>query len=245
MIFAGPGANLVSRSSCSRRSSWPAAARRRPRWRSRSSPTRRAAAVGCRPATGSSRSTAAGRAGATIAGRSRRRRARPLTLVGRAGRRRMALEPVEPREERRCATGSASSSSGRGLGPAEAALAGDPHDRPRDEGDRRLARPSRDRRRAEEISSPVGIVQGSSEAADRGVRELPLGARADQPLARAAEPAAAAAARRRPHRVLAHRGHPRQAVAREVYERVSAVGIAVVLLLFFIGLSNDIGRLGN
>ena len=28
-------------------------------------------------------------------------------------------------------------------------------------------------------------------------------------------------------------------------ERVSAVGIALVLLLFFIGLSNDIGRLGN
>ena len=36
-----------------------------------------------------------------------------------------------------------------------------------------------------------------------------------------------------------------KAVAREVYERVSALGIAVVLLLFFIGLSNDIGRLGN
>jgi regulator of sigma E protease len=36
-----------------------------------------------------------------------------------------------------------------------------------------------------------------------------------------------------------------KAVAREVYERVSAVGIALVLLLFFIGLSNDIGRLGN
>ena len=36
-----------------------------------------------------------------------------------------------------------------------------------------------------------------------------------------------------------------KAVTREVYERVSAVGIAVVLLLFFIGLSNDIGRLGK
>ena len=36
-----------------------------------------------------------------------------------------------------------------------------------------------------------------------------------------------------------------RAVAREVYERVSVVGIAVVLLLFFIGLSNDIGRLGD
>jgi hypothetical protein len=30
---------------------------------------------------------------------------------------------------------------------------------------------------------------------------------------------------------------------REVYERASVVGIAVVVLLFFIGLTNDIGRL--
>jgi regulator of sigma E protease len=32
-------------------------------------------------------------------------------------------------------------------------------------------------------------------------------------------------------------------VKREIYERVSVVGLAVVLLLFFIGLTNDIGRL--
>jgi len=32
-------------------------------------------------------------------------------------------------------------------------------------------------------------------------------------------------------------------VRREVYERVSVVGLAVVLMLFFIGLTNDIGRL--
>lgn len=32
-------------------------------------------------------------------------------------------------------------------------------------------------------------------------------------------------------------------VRREIYERVSVVGLAVVLLLFFIGLTNDIGRL--
>lgn len=37
----------------------------------------------------------------------------------------------------------------------------------------------------------------------------------------------------------------RRAVSREIYERVSAVGIAAVLLLFFIGLSNDVGRLGG
>ena len=36
-----------------------------------------------------------------------------------------------------------------------------------------------------------------------------------------------------------------RAVAREVYERVSFVGIALVLLLFFIGLSNDIGRVSG
>ena len=36
-----------------------------------------------------------------------------------------------------------------------------------------------------------------------------------------------------------------RAVAREVYERVSAVGIALVLFLFVIGISNDIGRLGG
>ena len=32
-------------------------------------------------------------------------------------------------------------------------------------------------------------------------------------------------------------------VRREIYEKVSVVGLGVVLLLFFIGLTNDIGRL--
>jgi len=36
-----------------------------------------------------------------------------------------------------------------------------------------------------------------------------------------------------------------RAVGRGVYERVSVVGIALVLLLFFVGLSNDLGRLGG
>ena len=36
-----------------------------------------------------------------------------------------------------------------------------------------------------------------------------------------------------------------RAVAREVYERLSAIGIALVLLLFFVGLSNDVGRIGG
>ena len=38
------------------------------------------------------------------------------------------------------------------------------------------------------------------------------------------------------------RGKP---LARDVYERVSVVGIALVLMLFFVGLTNDIGRLGG
>ena len=36
-----------------------------------------------------------------------------------------------------------------------------------------------------------------------------------------------------------------RAVGREVYERVSAIGIALFLVLWFIGLSNDINRLGG
>jgi regulator of sigma E protease len=36
-----------------------------------------------------------------------------------------------------------------------------------------------------------------------------------------------------------------RSVGRAVYERVSAVGIALVLLMFFVGLSNDIGRIGG
>ena len=97
----------------------------------------------------------------------------------------------------------------------------------------------------DEISSPVGIVQGSSQAVDQGTTNylwvlglislslallnlLPL-----LPLDGG-------------HIMFSLiEGIRGKAVAREVYERVSAIGIAVVLLLFFIGLSNDIGRLGN
>ena len=95
----------------------------------------------------------------------------------------------------------------------------------------------------EEIASPVGIVQGSSQAVEQGAEQylwvlglislslallnllplLPLdGGHIAFSIAE---------------------GVRGRAVPREVYERVSVVGIAVVLLLFFIGLSNDIGRL--
>jgi regulator of sigma E protease len=94
-----------------------------------------------------------------------------------------------------------------------------------------------------DISSPVGIVQGSSDAAEQGADSfiwvlglislsiallnlLPL-----LPLDGG-------------HIVFAVlEGVRGRAVGREVYERVSVVGIGLVVLLFFIGLSNDIGRL--
>jgi regulator of sigma E protease len=97
----------------------------------------------------------------------------------------------------------------------------------------------------DEISSPVGIVQGSSQAVDQGydtylwvlgLISLSLALLNLLPLLPLDGGHIAFSL------VEGVRG---KAVTREVYERVSAVGIAVVLLLFFIGLSNDIGRLGN
>ena len=96
-----------------------------------------------------------------------------------------------------------------------------------------------------DISSPVGIVQGSSTALNEGVQNylwvlglislslallnlLPL-----LPLDGG-------------HIVFSIvEGIRGRAVKREIYERVSAVGIFLVVLLFFVGLSNDIGRLGG
>jgi regulator of sigma E protease len=97
----------------------------------------------------------------------------------------------------------------------------------------------------DEIASPVGIVQGSSQAAERGAESylwvlglisLSLALLNLLPLLPLDGGHIAFSL------IEGIRG---KAVAREVYERVSAVGIAVVLLLFFIGLSNDIGRLGS
>ena len=95
----------------------------------------------------------------------------------------------------------------------------------------------------DQISSPVGIVQGSSDAAKQGTESflfvlglislsiallnlLPL-----LPLDGG-------------HIVFAiAEGIRGRSVRREIYERVSVVGIGIVLLLFVIGLTNDIGRL--
>ena len=96
-----------------------------------------------------------------------------------------------------------------------------------------------------DISSPVGIVQGSSEALEEGTDNylrvlglisLSLALLNLLPLLPLDGGHIAFSL------VEGIRG---RAVAREIYERVSVVGIAIVLLLFFIGLTNDIGRLGN
>ena len=94
-----------------------------------------------------------------------------------------------------------------------------------------------------DVSTPVGIVQQSSKAVQLGYREyfqvlaiislslallnlLPL-----LPLDGG-------------HMVFSIvEGVRGRAVGRVVYERVSALGIALVLLLFFVGLSNDIGNI--
>jgi regulator of sigma E protease len=96
-----------------------------------------------------------------------------------------------------------------------------------------------------EVASPVGIVEGSSDALERGFEtylwvlgliSLSLALLNLLPLLPLDGGHIAFSI------VEGVRG---RAVGREVYERVSVVGIALVLLLFFIGLSNDIGRLSG
>ena len=93
----------------------------------------------------------------------------------------------------------------------------------------------------EEISSPIGIVRGSSSALERGFEtffwvlgliSLSLALLNLLPLLPLDGGHIAFSI------IEGIRG---RSVGREVYERVSVVGIALVLMLFFIGLSNDIG----
>lgn len=95
----------------------------------------------------------------------------------------------------------------------------------------------------DEVSSPIGITQASSDAVERGAENylwvlglislslallnlLPL-----LPLDGG-------------HILFTLiEGARGRFLRREIYERVSMVGLAVVLLLFFVGLSNDIGKL--
>ena len=94
-----------------------------------------------------------------------------------------------------------------------------------------------------DISSPVGIVQGSSDAAKQGTTSyLEVLALISLSIALLnLLPLLPLDGGHIAFSIL--EGVRGKAVAREVYERVSVVGIALVLLLFVIGLSNDIGHL--
>lgn len=96
-----------------------------------------------------------------------------------------------------------------------------------------------------DISSAVGIVQGSSTALSQGainflwvlgLISLSLALLNLLPLLPLDGGHIAFSI------VEGIRGRP---LGREVYERVSVVGIALVLMLFFIGLSNDLGKIGG
>jgi regulator of sigma E protease len=97
----------------------------------------------------------------------------------------------------------------------------------------------------EQISSPVGIVEGSSQALNEGFRvyleilafiSLSLALLNLLPLLPLDGGHIAFSI------VEKLRG---RAIPREAYEKASAFGIAVVLLLFVLGLSNDVGRLNG
>jgi regulator of sigma E protease len=97
----------------------------------------------------------------------------------------------------------------------------------------------------DQIASPIGIVDESSSAARRGWESY-LAVLAFISLSLALLNLLPLLPLDGGYIVFALaekvRGH---AIRREIYERVSAVGIALVLLLFFVGLSNDVGRLGG
>jgi len=96
-----------------------------------------------------------------------------------------------------------------------------------------------------EVSSPVGIVRESSKAVAVGVREY-LQVLALISLSLALLNLLPLLPLDGGHIAFSIiEGVRGRAVGRAVYERVSAVGIALVLLLFFVGLSNDIGNIGG
>jgi len=96
-----------------------------------------------------------------------------------------------------------------------------------------------------DVSSPVGIVDVSSQAVKTDYRDY-LQILALISLSLALLNLLPLLPLDGGHIVFSlYEGIRGRSVGRAVYERVSAVGIAVVLLLFFVGLSNDIGRLGG
>jgi regulator of sigma E protease len=96
-----------------------------------------------------------------------------------------------------------------------------------------------------DVSSPVGIVQGSSDALNQGAQDF-LWVMGLISLSLALLNLLPLLPLDGGHILFSIvEGVRGRAVRREVYERVSAFGLAVVVLLFVIGLSNDIGRLGQ
>ena len=95
----------------------------------------------------------------------------------------------------------------------------------------------------EDISSPIGITQVSSDAVERGTENY-IWVLALVSLSLALLNLLPLLPLDGGHILFALlEGARGRIVRREVYERVSVVGLAVVLLLFFIGITNDIGRL--
>jgi regulator of sigma E protease len=160
-----------------------------------------------------------------------RSRGRPITVTVRRNGQRVQLGPARPQAEPRLSLPTAAWHSVRLTGVITKEIGAS------------LTRLVRGERK--EVSSPVGIVEGSSEALEQGAQtyfwvlgllSLSLALLNLLPLLPLDGGHIAFSI------IEGIRG---RAVGREVYERVSAVGIALVLLLFFIGLSNDLGNLGN
>jgi regulator of sigma E protease len=96
---------------------------------------------------------------------------------------------------------------------------------------------------ADEVASPVGIVQASSQTLEVGFREY-LGILALISLSLALLNLLPLLPLDGGHIAFSlAEGVRGRAIPREAYERASAIGIALVLILFFIGLSNDVDRL--
>jgi regulator of sigma E protease len=94
-----------------------------------------------------------------------------------------------------------------------------------------------------DVSSPIGIVRGSADAVDQGTSSF-LWVLSLISLSLALLNLLPLLPLDGGHVLFALiEGARGRLVRREIYERVSVVGLAIVLLLFFIGLSNDIGNL--
>ena len=157
---------------------------------------------------------------------------RPLTLTVRRGGRTITLPPAAARKQPRVGVPDAAWSSVKLTGEITkeigASLGNLVH-----------------RQGREQISSPVGITQASSQAVKQGWQDYfwVLGLISLSLALLNLLPLLPLDGGHIFFSILeAIRG---RAVPREIYERVSAVGIALVLMLFFIGLSNDVGRIGG